>query len=184
MKPVIVWFRQDLRLSDNPALRAAAGAPVIPLYIRQTEQPWAPGGAARWWLHHSLTALDKSLDGHLVLKTGDPAKIIPVLAKQTGAERVLWNRCYEPAAVARDTALKSALAKGGTSVESFNGALLHEPWEITTQAGKPFRVFTPFWKALRQRNVTAPQVTPSHLELHKVRGEKLADWKWLPCKPN
>ncbi len=149
MKPVIVWFRQDLRLADNPALRAAAatGAPLICLFVLDDQTPgdWKWGGASRWWLHHSLCSLDKSLDGNLVLRRGDGAKIVKSLVKETGAEAVFWNRCYEPFAVERDKALKAELA-----VQSFNGALLHEPWALTTKTGgKPFRVFTPFWKAMR-----------------------------------
>ena len=100
MSPVIVWFRQDLRLGDNPALRAAAatGAPIIPLFVLddETSGDWSWGGASRWWLHHSLASLDASLQGHLVLRRGDAAKIIKALAKETGAQTVFWNRCYEP----------------------------------------------------------------------------------------
>ena len=110
MKPVLVWFRQDLRLFDNPALRAADGAPIIPLFILEDDVPWAPGGAARWWLHHSLAALDKSLAGHLVLKRGNAETIIPALLRQTGADAIAWNRCYEPHTQARDARLAAALA--------------------------------------------------------------------------
>ncbi|RZA14748.1 MAG: deoxyribodipyrimidine photo-lyase [Lysobacteraceae bacterium] len=188
MKPVIVWFRQDLRLSDNPALAFAvqSGQPLVCLYVLDDETPgdWKMGGAARWWLHHSLAALGKSLKGKLVLRRGDAARVVTMLAQETGADTVTWNRCYEPFAVERDRALKAALGETGIAVHSFNGALLHEPWEITTGAGKPYRVFTPFWNAMRHRDVPPPLRTPTGLRHHKTDGDDLADWNLLPSKPD
>lgn len=188
VKPVIVWFRQDLRLADNPALRAAAatGRPLLPLFVLDDETPgdWKWGGAARWWLHHSLASLDKSLKGHLVLRRGDGAKTVKALVKETGADTVVWNRTYEPFAVVRDKALKSDLADRGIEVQSFNGALLHEPWELKTGGGTPFRVFTPFWKAMREREVAKPYPAPRDLHFVKADSEYLRDWKLLPIKPD
>jgi len=97
----IVWFRQDLRLADNPALTAAANAgEVLPVYILDdiNSGQWAMGGASRWWLHHSLQALNTALGGQLLVLCGDALKLLPALAAETGASRVLWNRCYEPMA--------------------------------------------------------------------------------------
>ncbi len=194
MKPLIVWFRQDLRLADNPALAFAAhsGRPIICLYILDDETPgeWKWGGAARWWLHHSLAALDKALRRHdgggLVLRRGRAEKILPSLIVETGSQAVTWNRCYEPYAVARDKALKAKLIADGIAVESFNAALLFEPWEISTKNEKPFRVFTPFWKALRGKTQPGrPQPAPRTLIFQKkIKGDKLAAWKLLPVKPN
>jgi deoxyribodipyrimidine photo-lyase len=188
MNPVIVWFRQDLRLADNPALRAAAatGAPLIPLFVLddETQGDWAWGGASRWWLHHSLVSLDKSLKGHLVLRKGKAASIIKALVKEAGAATVMWNRCYEPFAVERDKALKADLTKRDIAVESFNGAMLHEPWELKTVGGTPFRVFTPFWKATRARDVGKPHPAPRNPHFHKTESDDLKDWKLLPTKPN
>jgi deoxyribodipyrimidine photo-lyase len=185
MNSVIIWFRQDLRLADNPALRAAAatGAPLLCLYILDDEAAgdWKMGGASRWWLHHSLTALDASLKGHLVLRRGDAAAVIKSVMRESGADRILWNRCYEPFAVARDKAIKSAL---GDAAQSFNGALLHEPWELKTKGGTPFRVFTPFWTAMRQRDVAPAQPAPRNLKFHAAKSDKLKDWKLLPHKPD
>jgi deoxyribodipyrimidine photo-lyase len=185
MKPVIVWFRQDLRLADNPALRAAAqtGAPIIALFVLD-DGGRALGGAARWWLHHSLAALDASLKKHLVLRRGDAATIIPTLAKQTAAQAVMWNRCYEPDAVGRDTQIKAVLAADGIEVQSYNGALLHEPWELKTGAGKPFRVFTPFWNVMRAREAARPLRAPSAMTLQQVGGDMLQDWNLLPARPD
>lgn len=188
MKPVIVWFRQDLRLSDNPALHAAIaiGAPIIPVFVLDdaVAGDWAWGGASRWWLHHALAALDQDLKGHLVLRKGSAAKIIPALVTETGASAVLWNRCYEPFAVERDTKLKTTLTKSGVAVESFNGWLLHEPWEIKTKTGQPFRVFTPFWNAMRERHVAAPLAAPRNLTFAAAKSDDLKDWKLLPTKPD
>jgi deoxyribodipyrimidine photo-lyase len=167
----IVWFRRDLRLADNPALeRALAGCErVVPLYIHSPaeEAPWQPGAASGWWLHHSLGALDRSLDAvgsRLVVRRGESLANLRSLAEATKATHVFWNRLYEPASVARDTAVKQALREDGLRVESFNGSLLFEPWEIKKGDGGPFRVFTPFWNACRRAglvNETAPR--PSSL---------------------
>ena len=193
MNPVIVWFRQDLRLADNPALAFAirSGRPLICLFVLDDVTPgeWKMGGASRWWLHHSLTALDKSLRGYggrLVLRCGEAAAIVKTVRCETGAEMIVWNRCYEPYAVRRDTKLKSDLGNDGVIVESFNGALLHEPWELATKSGKPFRVFTPFWNAMRQQTAPAnPGPSPASMKFHaRIQSDTLKDWKLLPSKPN
>jgi deoxyribodipyrimidine photo-lyase len=142
------------------------------------------GGASRWWLHHSLTALDKSLKGHLILRTGEAANVIKTLVRKTGADAVMWNRCYEPFALERDHKLAQMLEKSGVGVTTGNAALLHEPWEIKTKGGKPFRVFTPFWKAMRQLPVHAPRSAPRNLHFHSARSESLKSWKLLPTRPN
>jgi deoxyribodipyrimidine photo-lyase len=188
VKPVIVWFRQDLRLADNPALLAAAatGAPLICLFVLDdaTAGMWKWGGASRWWLHHTLTALDKSLDGKLVLRQGEAGKVVTSLVAESGADTVMWNRCYEPFATRRDTALKASLGQAGVTVQSFNGALLHEPWALKTKSDTPFRVFTPFWNAMRSKDVDKPHPAPRKLNLQPARGDALKDWKLLPAKPD
>ena len=134
MTPALLWFRQDLRLQDNPALNAALerGGAVVPVYIHDEagEGPWAPGGAARWWLHHSLVALDETLravGSRLIVATGDSATVLRQLAASTGAGALYWNRRYEPVTIARDRTIKSDFSAAGLDVKSFNGALLHEP---------------------------------------------------------
>ena len=149
-KPVLLWFRQDLRLHDNPALYAAhdTGAPIIPLYILDDDNAgqWKIGGASRFWLHHSLAALNKAVDGNLLLLKGAADKIIPELITQTGAQAIYWNRCYEPWRVQRDKQLKQTLIENGTEVCSHNGSLLWEPWEIKKQDGTPYKVFSPYYR--------------------------------------
>ncbi|MGB4246721.1 MAG: deoxyribodipyrimidine photo-lyase, partial [Pseudohongiellaceae bacterium] len=120
----IVWFRQDLRLADNPALTAAAQVgSVLPVYILDdiNSAEWAMGGASRWWLHHSLSALNESLGGRLVVLRGDPLLLLPELAKKTNAQAVFWNRCYEPWRIARDTRIKERLHADSITVHSHNG---------------------------------------------------------------
>jgi deoxyribodipyrimidine photo-lyase len=154
-------MRQDLRLSDNPALAAALArrSPVIPVFIWAPEEEgsWPPGAASRWWLHHSLASLRDELEkrgSRLVVRRGPTAAALRLLVAETGASAVLWDRRYEPAAVARDRELPSKLRKGGwaaesgLAVESFNGSLLFEPRVIRNRSGQPFRVFTPFWRAV------------------------------------
>src|ERR1700733_10379548 len=150
----LLWFRQDLRLTDNPALHAALaiGAPLIPVFIFAPEEEgaWGPGGASQWWLHHSLSRLDaelRSLGSRLLLRRdADSLEELQILARDSNAAHVLWNRRYEPAIVERDQHVKSRLSEGGLNARSFNGALLHEPWEVKNKTGKPFQVFTAFWR--------------------------------------
>ena len=131
---IIVWFRQDLRLRDNPALAFAreTGRPVVPVHVWSPEEEgvWPPGGASKWWLHHSLEALDASLrelGSRLIVRSGPALAVLRGLVAATGAESVVWNRRYEPAAIARDTALKQALLGDGLDARSFNGTLLFPP---------------------------------------------------------
>jgi deoxyribodipyrimidine photo-lyase len=144
----IHWFRQDLRLSDNPALlEAAKEGRVLPVYILDDVHPaeHTMGGASRWWLHHSLQALNQQLDGRLQVHTGDPASILPELARQNGVQRIYWNRCYEPWSMQRDAKVKKKLQDGNIEVRSCNGSLLWEPWDVQKKDGTPYKVFTPYY---------------------------------------
>jgi len=167
----LVWFRIDLRLADNPALQAAIqrGGAIIPVFIHAPEEeaPWSPGGASSWWLHQSLKSLDDSLraaGSRLVIRRGPTLTTLRELQRETGAMAVFWNRRYEPAVIVRDKQLKETLRADGMEVESFNAALLHEPWTIQNQSGKPFQVFTPFWKHCQTRpDPAAPLAAPRKL---------------------
>ncbi len=181
----LVWFRQDLRLGDNPALAAAVKhKAVVPLYVLDETAPRALGGASRWWLHHSLSRLSGDLGG-LIIERGDPREIVPAVAASAGATAVYWNRCYEPHAVARDKAIKAALKQRGLEANTFNANLLNEPWEVLNSSGEPFKVFTPFWRACRQRPIAPPQkaVRPT-VQLPEGTGRTLASLELLPRKPN
>jgi deoxyribodipyrimidine photo-lyase len=171
----LVWFRQDLRLADHPALRAAltAGGPVIPVYIWSPEEEggWPPGAAARWWIHQSLASLAEDLrrrGSRLVIRRGRAAETLRELCRETGAGGIVFHRRYEPAARAQErsvlTAFRSRTA-GGPHVEGQASAVLFEPGEITTKDGRPYQVFTPFWKACLARPapaapLPAPRVVP------------------------
>ena len=153
----LVWFRHDLRLDDNPALEAAArrGA-VVPVFVwaPEEEAPWEPGAASRWWLHHSLQKLAAQLEragAPLVIRRGPSLDALRRVAREYSVTHVAWNRRYEPAVVNRDTAIKKTLAADGLDVESFNGSLLFEPVHVATKEGRPYQVFTPFWRALLAR---------------------------------
>jgi len=158
-----VWFRQDLRLGDNPALQAAIanGDAVVPVFIWAPEEEgeWSPGGAACWWLHHALRDLESELRDHgsrlIVREAGKESSlgVLQGLVAETGASRVLWNRRYEPAAVERDARIKSVLRDSGLEVRSFNASMLFEPHEIANKSGKPFQVFTPMWNHYQTREV-------------------------------
>jgi deoxyribodipyrimidine photo-lyase len=132
--PVIVWFRDDLRLADNPALAAAIarGSPLVAVYILDDEATgrWRLGGAARWWLHHSLAALAKNIErlgGALVLRRGESVAAIRSLIQETGARAVYWNRGYAPFVIARDRAVTHALEREGLEVRTFHASTLFEP---------------------------------------------------------
>ncbi len=153
-EPAIIWFRQDLRITDNPALSAALNnhERVIPVYIHATAESgqWQHGAASCWWLHYSLKSLASSLrelGSRLIIRAGsDSQKLIQELVEQTRARHIYWNRLYEPHHISRDKVIKKSMIDQGIEVNSFNGTLLYEPWEIRKNDGGPFRVFTPFWK--------------------------------------
>jgi deoxyribodipyrimidine photo-lyase len=195
-KSTIVWFRLDLRVADNPALNAAVTrGVVVPVFIwaPEEEAPWSPGAASRWWLHYSLKSLAANLAG-LVIRRGPSLDTLRQLVKETGATAVFWNRRYEPALIARDTRVKQALLADGLQVESFNSALLFEPWEIKTGSGGPYRVFTPFYRAclapgtsarsLGRVALTAPRRQPESLRLNELELLPKLDWAcgfdWQP----
>jgi deoxyribodipyrimidine photo-lyase len=163
MAATIVWFRQDLRLQDNPALAAAlkTGGAVLPVYIfdERGEGSWPFGGASRWWLHHSLAALDAALREHgsrLLLAKGESGAVLRTLINETGATSLYWNRRYEPAIIARDYGLKGELSAAGVDAEDFNASLLFEPHTVQNRSGGPFQVFTPFWRHCLAMPVEAP----------------------------
>jgi deoxyribodipyrimidine photo-lyase len=145
----LVWFRQDLRLADNPALNAATEAGnVLPIYILDdiNAAEWAMGAASRVWLHHSLLALDRALGQRLQLFVGDAREVIDQLVNSLPVSAVYWNRCYEPWRIERDAQIKTELNSRAIEAKSFNGSLLWEPWTVTKQDGTPYRVFTPFYR--------------------------------------
>ncbi len=191
--PVIVWFRNDLRIADNAALNAAAetGLPVVCLFIRDPMSPVRELGAAQqWWLHHSLAALDlklRSIGGSLVLKSGAAPDVIDALIAGTGAAHVFWNRRYDPAAIPLDASIKASLKQRGINVRTFDGQLLHEPTQVKNGAGNHFKVYTPFWRALNALPEPRPPfAAPVKLSDGSARlvSERLEDWNFLPTKPD
>jgi deoxyribodipyrimidine photo-lyase len=192
--PSIVWFRQDLRLDDNPALAAASelGGPVIPVFIHAPEEEgvWPPGAASRWWLHQSLKSLAAELDrwgSRIVVRRGPTLETLCELVRETAAGSVFWNRRFEPPIVGRDSKIKNLLHADGIAVQSFNGSLLFEPWQITTKQGQPYQVFTPFWKTCRARlvhekpqpapsSLPAPEKWPRSMSLEELSLEPKIDW--------
>ena len=189
MSKAIVWFRQDLRLCDNPALAEACRhhRTIIPIYILDEATTFV-GGAQRWWLHHSLTSLDKGLKNsglNLCLRQGSAFAILEQLVQDHQIEAIYWNRCYDPVAIDRDKEIKKFFQASGVRVVSSNGSLLHEPWQITNKAGHFFKVFTPYWRAcLKQLNIPEPYRISNTPENVGVDSESLASWNLLPTKPN
>lgn len=181
--PIILWFRRDLRLSDHPALCAAVetGRPVIPLFILDhTVQ--ALGAAPKWRLGLGLRAFSRSLErvgSRLILRQGDALSVLQELVVETGATSVFWSRAYDPDAIARDTKIKTALTEQDVSAKSFAGHLLFEPWTVATKTGQPFRVFTPMWRSVRNRDIPAPSAPFAKLRSPETWpvSEALEDWR-------
>jgi deoxyribodipyrimidine photo-lyase len=168
--PSLVWFRKDLRVSDNPALLEATKrkAPILPIYILDDEnaKDWRMGAASRWWLLRALNALNTKLDGKLVVLKGKADDIIPRLISTHNISHVYWNRCYEPWRIARDKKIKSDLAQLNVSVETFQASLLWEPWQILKSDQTPYRVFTPFYRkgCVPHSEPRLPLPAPTHME--------------------
>ena len=194
----IVWFRQDLRLADNPALLDAAqrGGPVIPVFIYAPDEEGhaAPGGARRWWLHHSLKSLAadlKAIGSRLIMREGPTQGVLDDLIAQTKARAVVWNRRYEPAVIERDKQIKQWLRhEKDVEATSHNSHLLFEPWQIKTGSGNPYQVFTPFWKNITSLpepdaprpapdTLTAPRSWPKSAKLNDLNLEPTRDWNCL-----
>lgn len=145
----IFWFRQDLRLSDNSGLfEASQKGRILPLYILDDESAgeFKMGGASRWWLHHSLMALNASLEGKLHVFQGNSLVIIKKLCAQFSVQGVYWNRCYEPWRIQESAQIKNFLENEGINCKSFNGSLLWEPWNVLKKDESPYKVFTPYYQ--------------------------------------
>lgn len=180
----IVWFRQDLRLADNPAMSQACREcdSVIPLFIADPmEQSVSEvGEASRAWLHHSLADLQESLrakNSELYMASGDSLAVLQSVIKNTGANRLYWNRCYDPKTIERDTQIKQALSD--YQPRTFNGLLLNEPWQNLKGDGTPYRVYTPYWRSAsaqfgenpdRLKPLKTPRIIPA---LDKKTGSKI-----------
>ncbi len=167
-RPAIVWFRRDLRLEDNPALNAAieTGRPIIPVFIWEPDEGGAaaPGSAGRVWLHASLSRLRERLQqrgASLVVRQGESHEELGRLIAETGAVAVYWNRRYEPDIIKRDAAIKESLLGSGIEAISWNGSLLFEPQSMPNKSGRPYQVFTPFWKACLSRGFDPPAAAPA-----------------------
>ena len=192
--PSIVWFRDDLRLADNPALRAALerGEPVIGLYVLDEESPGIRplGGAAKWWLHHSLASLADRLEergSRLVLRRGKAASVVREAVTDAGAGAVFWNRRYGGPERDIDTELKEGLRDGGVEVASFAASLLFEPWTVKTGSGSHFSVYSPFWRAcLALPSPRAPLPEPREIAGpgRASASDRLEDWELLPTAPD
>jgi len=195
-KRALHWFRDDLRLADNPALACAAESDAVAcLYILDEDGDRRPlGGASRWWLSRSLDALSAALarkGGRLDVLRGDPEKLLPAFAAAAGIGRVTWNRRYDAASIRLDTRLKETLSGAGIEVRSFNGNLLNEPWQVKSRAGQPMKVFTPYWRAARERGEPdMPLAAPSRVAAlplpDSIRGAtcRLAELPLEPTSPD
>lgn len=181
-RPAILWLRRDLRLADHAALAAACadGRAVIPLFIHD-DQIAALGAAAAWRLGRGLEVFGarlEALGSRLTLRRGPALEVLRALVAETGAGAVYWTRAYDPAAQRRDSAVKSALKAAGVETRSFAGHLLFEPWTVQTGGGTPYRVFTPYWKSVRSRDVAPLRGAPPALPGPErwPASDRLSDW--------
>ncbi len=187
-----MWFRRDLRLDDNPALRAAAdsGRPVVPVFVMDAERPRAPGAAGLWWLDKSLRALADALaavGSPLVLRRGPMVETLRALAVECGAEALHHGRLYEGEDAALEAEFAAALGDAGVDVHSHQGSLLTEPGEVKTGAGEAFKVYGPFWRALRSqlREVeTVSAVRRLRAPARPPLSDAIDDWALRPTHPD
>lgn len=192
--PALVWFRDDLRLADNPALvsAVASGRPLALVYcLDEVSEGIRPlGSASKWWLHHSLAALGEALERHghrLILKRGPANELVLNMARGIGAAAVYWNRRYGEGERAVDAALEASLEERGIAVGTFQANLIFEPGAVRTQGGQSFRVFTPFWRSCMggerpRQPLPAPRGWPKPASADQ--GEALDDWGLLPRHPD
>lgn len=174
MQKTLLWFRQDLRLADNPALyEAVQNGSIMPIYILDDKGAgeFKMGEASRWYLHHSLTALNKSLDGKLNFYHGNTRDVICKLIKKHAINAVYWNRCYEPWRIKTDAMLKTFLKSQHIICKSFNGSLLWEPWEILKGDGTPYRVFTPFYRNGCLQKASPRRLLPQPKKMHLLKDD-------------
>ncbi len=181
-KPTLLWLRRDLRLGDHPALLAAChrGGPVIPVFIRD-ETVDDLGAAPKWRLGLSLKVMAESLaqkGSQLILRVGNAQDVLEQLIVETGAAAVYWTRLYDPQATARDSAIKAGLKDRGIEAQSFNGHLLFEPWTVETKQGGYYKVYTPMWNAVKNRDVAPPDAAPAEISApdHWPESDVLEDW--------
>ena len=176
MPATVVWFRNSLRLADHaPLVHAAERGAVVPVFVwaPDEEGEWAPGGAHRWWLHHSLQALDAALQdkgSRLILREGDALDELTAVCHAAGADRVVWQTRYTPALRRRDETVRDGLEDAGIGVRQFAGRLLHDPEAIETGSGTPYKVFGPFW-----RKVLAETDVPDPLDVPRMGATKAPD---------
>lgn len=180
--PIILWFRRDLRLADHQALSAALalGHPILPVFVLD-DHTSSIGAAARWRLGlalESFAARLEALGSRLILRRGPAGPVLEELAAETGAAGLFWSRSYDPETQDRDAAIKSAFRAKGLLAQSHQGFLLHEPWTVTNGAGVFYRVYTPFWNAVRDRPIAAPLAAPQHLPAPAQwpQSDRLEDW--------
>ncbi len=181
--PTLLWLRRDLRLADHPGWAAAlaGGGPVIPVYVLDPATEARLGAAPAWRLGEGLAAYSQALaarGSRLVLRRGDALDTLAALAEETGARRVVWSRLYDGAAIARDTEVKAGLKARGIEATSVNAHLLFEPWEVETKTGGFYKVYTPFWKAVRGAELSEPIPEPADLAPPATwpASERLEDW--------
>jgi deoxyribodipyrimidine photo-lyase len=181
----LVWFRKDLRLSDNLALSYACNnhKNILPLYIY--DEKLNIGGAQKVWLHHSLQQINKSLGEKLIFKKGNPETVLIELITKHNIEAVYWNRCYTPYEIQRDAQIKKTLKNQSIEVKSFDGYLLFEPHKIKNKQGNFFKVFTPFYKTcLEQPDPRDTINKPKVISCIATSSDNLKDWKLLPINPD
>ncbi len=190
--PVIFWYRHDLRTHDLPGLQAAAKAgAVIPVFIfdESLGGDWSLGGASKWWLHHSLQALTqglKALGGELIIRQGETVAVLEALLAETGARRIFASRQYQPWSEGLERAVREMADKAGASFKRYPGTLLFEPGSVTTGAGTPFKVFTPFWRACLRGPDPDLTIAIEQVEFHshKPHSTALDALALLPSSPN
>lgn len=181
--PILIWLRRDFRLQDHPMLHAACatGRAVIPVFILD-EVVETFGAAPKWRLEQSIACFAKQLEvlgARLILRRGAARAVLLELAEEVGATDVWWTRAYDPDAVTRDTAVKAALTEAGYGAKSIPGAVMFEPWDVATQQGGFYKVYSAYWRCVKDRHVDAPLPAPTSWTVPAVwpASDSLAEWE-------
>ena len=182
----VMWFRQDLRLADNPALtNALEDGKTLPIFILDNvnSKEHVNGAASKWWLHHSLSKLNKSLKNKLCFFAGNPIDILDEINKRFEISNIFWSRCYEPWRIKRDKKIKKHFNDQNVNVNTFNGSLLWEPWNIAKKDGTPYKVFTPYYRkgCLNSDKPRMPLPVPNLSNLISIDHDlKIEDLELMP----
>ena len=156
------------------------------VYILDSLEKEATGEAGKWWLHNSLLKLQDSLKNefniNLIVVVGEAGSVIKGLIKKYKINEVIWNRLYSQKSINRDSIIKKSLQKNNIDVQTFNGHLLNEPWEVQNNSGQYFKVFTPYWRRAYEVYKSKKYQVKDISVIKSLKHQEKSQWNFLPKK--